>query len=158
MKKENKCTFQIPIYLLPGKHWRIVFQLESLKYHNHIRLNLGEMSISTKRLSERDQQMCSIATKQAGSGAAAGMIAEMTGKTISQNQARRSRERLDNDLKNVDKKTSQANQVIQFLRCNPNRFRFQALYHEVDDASLLLLKKARLRRFCVQNLIDEKKQ
>ena len=77
------------------------------------------MSIATNRLSERDQQMCSIATKHGGSGAAVGMVAEISRKTISNNQARRSRERLDDDLQNVDKKTAHANQVIQYLCRNP---------------------------------------
>jgi hypothetical protein len=142
----DTCGFVIHLYLLEGKHWRIVHRLESDKYHNHLRKEKKEMTINSNMLSQQERDVCSLSMTYAGSGAAQNIVGNMSGSSITKSQAKYVTESLEETK--TTKGTSAANQTIEYLRAQSENkhIRYKALYHKVTSSSLLAMTKARQKR------------
>ena len=147
------CKFEIKIKLKPGVHWRILHAKTSSKYHNHIQLERKEMSHKCKHLSHEQKEMSILARKHGSYGVARSIISNLSGFTMSNNQIRAIKNNVDDG---TTKDASQATKLMEFLRIESSiqKIRYIAIYHEVDESSLVSVSKAMVKKEIVDKLDD----
>lgn len=151
---EKKCQFQIMLQLIPGKHWFIAKAPMETGCHNHTRLANYEKNRSRSSLSQEQIDKTVLCMNYCNSGATKNLMRhELNGGNLSRSQIQYSQqveeenELYGSDMSDDEIQGSSAAQLIAYLKkqVKKKKMRYVAVYHDVTETSLVVIKKATLK-------------
>ena len=111
------------------------------------------MTHSCKHLSQEQKEIYILASKHGSYGVARGIVSDLSGFTMSRDQIHSMKNNVDDG---TTKDASDATKLMEFLRIESNKqkIRYIAIYHEVDESSLVSVSKAMAKKAIAEKLDD----
>ena len=145
----SECMFSFKLCLKPGKYWRLSYSESKCGIHNHFQKTLGELNVSTSKLTSPERKMGNKLMTFGHSGTAKNIMLDMTGQNLTSQQVHHlgSQSLTKTKEKTPDKKPAPkltaTTKLMNHLRTENSNgtMRYVALYHEVTVSTLLTVKK-----------------
>ena len=141
---KDVCRFQIVLQLEPGVHWFIAKTSVEKGTHNHLELTKQETSRKRNSLSLEVREKIRVLQTYCHSGSTQGVMKhELDGFQLSQQQIFYSSEQSESSDSSCEPGTSSANRLMNYLKkqSEEKKMRYIALFHEVDESSLVSFRK-----------------